>query len=131
MWKYFWAKKELFLCRHGELRKQLSLFQKTCMRVLLWGMETLALSQKMMEQLDAEYTKMVEKMMNIKRDIRAGESWLEWSIRRVRAARHIIVTSPEGTASSQYLSKYFGWSGHLARFDDGRWAYTSTSWKSL
>jgi len=71
-----------------------------------WGVETMVLSVKQMQQLDKAQTDMVAKMMRTGRRVKDGETWVQWCIRRVRSARYFITHNSSGYVSSIYLSKY-------------------------
>jgi len=131
-WNYFYANITLFMNKNAAMAKRIWLMNKTLMKSLLWGMETLSLTKHQMQLIDQCQTHMIAKMLKLGRRMNEGESWVDWQIRRVRSARWFIkFESGVGYASEQYLAKFWSWAGHVARLPTNRWAYRVTSWANL
>lgn len=92
-WKYFWAKKSIFMNREAGLRQRISLWYKTCACSLLWGLETLTLMNSHVEILEREAQLMIVKMMSLKRRMHDNEQWIPWMQRKMKSARWMLSTS--------------------------------------
>lgn len=80
------------------MTRRLWVFGKTVMKVLMWGMETLALSRKQMEYLDQAHVQMVTTMLRIGRRVKAGmattQNTISKMVHRVSQWRICICSIP-------------------------------------
>jgi len=130
-WKYFWCHKQLFCNRHARLSKRLHVWSFTVKKSVMWGLETMALTEKQLQLLDTMQTYMVIHMIRVRRNTTIGETWVEWAQRRVRTARYFIERYTPGHLNVEYLLKYWRWAGHLARLPQSRSAFQCTRYMCL
>ena len=69
-------------------------------------------------------------MLRIQRKWHMGEDWLGFHKRKVHVANIFAMTVGKGLISQCYLVKHWNWNGHVARMDQNKWAFKTSTWAS-
>ena len=121
-WQHFFTNAGLFLTAEVALPDRIGYWNSSTLMSLTWCAETWDLSSLCLQAVDRVGIEMVRKMMDIAR--KAIETWLEFYIRSFRLARAVAYHSLK--FPSQFLTKHWRWTGHLARLSEDRHANVAT-----
>ena len=120
-WKSFHKWRHVLCCNYTSMEQRITFWQKTVGVSLLWCVDTLRGHKTTLRILRSAQRLQIVKMMGIKRrSTSAGqlEPWLDWHIRRFRAAKQAIEQSKADivVAAKQKTQEY---AKHMSRFGTG------------
>ena len=109
--KYF-ASRQILECR-GPLKKRLQVFQSAVGGAALWYASAATPNVQAMGALNTMQLEMVARMSGLRRG--SEESWLEFRMRGLRAARQILCNAGMERWSTLWLRRHWQYRGHVAR----------------
>ena len=109
--KYF-ASRSVLECR-GPIRKRLQVFGAAVGGAALWYAAAAAPNYQAMGALNTMQLKLVSRMAGHKR--KPSESWLDFRMRGLRAARQILHNAGVERWSTTWLRRHWQYRGHIAR----------------
>lgn len=114
-WKQFWSLKQILeLDQSVETRKYL--FDSAILPVLTYGLQTLSLTTKSLDQLRICQSKMERKILRIRPSERIRNEDIRNSTR--------IIDVIDRTKRQKW-----SWAGHISRLQDQRWTKLATKWR--
>ena len=96
---------------------------------MLWGLETLPLTQRHRQRLDEVQRTMLHRMLRVAR--RSDETWVEWFVRGRRLLRDLMRKHDVASWSQMQKFRYLTWHGHVTRSEAGRLSRRACQWRNL
>ena len=117
----FYKWQAILLCKDTDIHLRIAFWCKTIALSLIWGLETTRSAQKPQKLLQQTQRDHVVRMMGLKRRVDQHgnyETWLEYHVRRYRAAK-IAINSCGSDIVSMLKARRLSFIGHVARFGQG------------
>ena len=110
--KKYYACRDVLECR-GPIKKRLQVFRSAVGGAALWYAAAATPNVQAMGALNTMQLEMVARMAGYKR--RSEESWLDFRMRSLRAARQILHNSGAERWSTTWLRRHWQYRGHVVR----------------
>ena len=128
-WKCFFLHSSMLLCPDAPYPSRLRVLASTVTPVVLWALETAALTKKALKDLDVAHVSMASAIIGRRRA--SGESWLGWYKRRRREARTVLKSMGILLWSQILKLRVLSWSHQVANKRPSSYLARVSRWRNL
>ena len=110
--KKFYANKHLFMAR-APLKQKLKTFRAVVGGAALWYSSAITPTSQALSCINTLQLELLAKVIGFRR--KTDESWLEFRLRSLRGARHVLHSHLMDRWSTVWLQRFWKYKGHIAR----------------